>query len=105
RTYPERNRIAKRVEKRTRRGEIVLLNEPGLPRGMWKLVKIQELNNGKDERIRSVMVQTSNEKLLKRPINLLYLLEVKEEGSEEVRTTTTKDKTKEEPIAVRTRGA
>uniref|UniRef100_A0A1I7VB00 DUF5641 domain-containing protein n=1 Tax=Loa loa TaxID=7209 RepID=A0A1I7VB00_LOALO len=56
----------KRVEKRTpRRGEIVLLNEPGLPRGMWKLVKIQELNIGKDGEVRSVMVQTPNGKHLK----------------------------------------
>uniref|UniRef100_A0A1I7VZZ9 DUF5641 domain-containing protein n=1 Tax=Loa loa TaxID=7209 RepID=A0A1I7VZZ9_LOALO len=92
----------KRMEKRTpRRDEIVLLNEPGLPRGMWKLVKIQELNTGMDGRIRSVMVQTPNGKLLKRPINLLYSLEVEEEDSEEIRTTTTK----EEPIALRTRGA
>lgn len=30
--------------------EISLLNEAGLPKGMWKLVKIQEINIGRDER-------------------------------------------------------
>uniref|UniRef100_A0A1I7VP80 Reverse transcriptase domain-containing protein n=1 Tax=Loa loa TaxID=7209 RepID=A0A1I7VP80_LOALO len=58
-----------------------------------------------DGNIRSATVKTSSGKLLNRPINVLYPMEVNEEDSDEVRTTKSKDETDDGPIASRTRGA
>uniref|UniRef100_A0A1I7VYD1 DUF5641 domain-containing protein n=1 Tax=Loa loa TaxID=7209 RepID=A0A1I7VYD1_LOALO len=81
------------VDKRIpRAGEIVLLNEPELPRGTWKLVRIETLKLDSDGNIRSATVKTSSGKLLNRPINLLYPMEVNEEDSDEVRVTNSKMK-------------
>uniref|UniRef100_A0A1I7VRD7 DUF5641 domain-containing protein n=1 Tax=Loa loa TaxID=7209 RepID=A0A1I7VRD7_LOALO len=86
-------------------GEIVLLNGPELLRDMWKLVRIETLKLDSDGNIRNATVKTSSGKLLNRPINLLYPMEVNEEESDEVRTTKSKDETDDGPIALRTRGA
>ena len=52
-----------------------------LPRGLWRLGKIEEVMKGRDGRIRGVTVKMANkdgkQSLLNRPIQLLYPLEVK----------------------------
>uniref|UniRef100_A0A1I7VPN2 Integrase catalytic domain-containing protein n=1 Tax=Loa loa TaxID=7209 RepID=A0A1I7VPN2_LOALO len=66
----------KGAQKRTpRKGEIVLLNESGIPRGMWKLLRINDVKIDKGQ-VRNVQVETLTGKLLNRPINVLYPLEV-----------------------------
>ncbi|VDM16028.1 unnamed protein product [Wuchereria bancrofti] len=58
----------KLVDKRIpRAGEIVLPNEPDLPRGMWKLVRIETLKLDSDGNIRKATVKTSSGKLLNKP--------------------------------------
>ncbi|VDM22542.1 unnamed protein product [Wuchereria bancrofti] len=50
-------------------------------------------------------VKTSSGKLLNRPINLFYLMEMNEEDSDEVRIIKPNNETDDRPIASRTRGA
>uniref|UniRef100_A0A1I7VXF0 DUF5641 domain-containing protein n=1 Tax=Loa loa TaxID=7209 RepID=A0A1I7VXF0_LOALO len=67
----------KGAQKRTpRKGEIALLNESGIPRGMWKLLRIKGVKIDKDGQVMNVQVETPTGKLLDRPINVLYPLEV-----------------------------
>uniref|UniRef100_A0AAF5Q6H2 DUF5641 domain-containing protein n=1 Tax=Wuchereria bancrofti TaxID=6293 RepID=A0AAF5Q6H2_WUCBA len=55
----------KLVDKRIpRAGEIVLPNEPDLPRGIWKLVRIETIKLDSDGNIRKATVKTSSGKLL-----------------------------------------
>ena len=61
-------------------GDIVLVHDENLPRGFWKLAKIEELFKGRDGRIRAAAVKQSSKNsqstLLRRPLQLLYPLEV-----------------------------
>ncbi|VDM14678.1 unnamed protein product [Wuchereria bancrofti] len=57
---------------------IVLLDEPDTPRGLWKLAKIRELKKGKDGAVRAVVIEMASGRLLTKPINVLYPLEVEE---------------------------
>uniref|UniRef100_A0AAF5Q730 Integrase catalytic domain-containing protein n=1 Tax=Wuchereria bancrofti TaxID=6293 RepID=A0AAF5Q730_WUCBA len=71
---------SKGAQKRTpKKGEIVLLNESGIPRGMWKLLRIKDIKIDKDGEVRNIQVETSTGKLLDRPINILYPLEINDE--------------------------
>uniref|UniRef100_A0AAF5RY68 DUF5641 domain-containing protein n=1 Tax=Wuchereria bancrofti TaxID=6293 RepID=A0AAF5RY68_WUCBA len=104
---------SKGAQKRTpKKGEIVLLNESGIPRGMWKLLRIKDIKIDKDGKVRNVQVETPTGKLLDRPINVLYPLEVNEEEihfepnkKENMKIPETEQNTEElqEPIAMRTR--
>ena len=53
-----------------------MLLKDDLPRGMWRLGEIIQLVHSRDGEIRSAKVQTSSGKVLNRPLNLLYPLEV-----------------------------
>jgi len=57
----------------TRKGEVVLIKEDKIPRGMWKLGKIEKLNREKDG---NVTVYLSNKRCVQRAINQLYPLEI-----------------------------
>uniref|UniRef100_A0A1I7V7M6 DUF5641 domain-containing protein n=1 Tax=Loa loa TaxID=7209 RepID=A0A1I7V7M6_LOALO len=90
--------------------EIVLVNEPEIPRGMWKLAKIKEIKRGRDGQIRNAIVELSRGKLLNRPVNMLYPLEVDDKEVEETIQQATpetpiQNTEPEEPIATRTRRA
>ncbi|MCP9257853.1 Integrase core domain containing protein [Dirofilaria immitis] len=93
------------TEHKSPRGEVVLVNEPHIPRGMWKLAKINKLNKSSDENVRSVQIELPFGKLLNRPVNMLYPLEVKQEDQPEESVTELMDAKDEEPIARRTRSS
>ncbi|VDN54259.1 unnamed protein product [Dracunculus medinensis] len=80
-------------------GEVVLVNEPHIPRGMWKLAKINKLNKSSDGNVRSVQIELPFGKLLNRPVNMLYPLEVEQENQPEDSVTELTNAKDEEPIA------
>uniref|UniRef100_L7LX93 Putative tick transposon n=1 Tax=Rhipicephalus pulchellus TaxID=72859 RepID=L7LX93_RHIPC len=55
-------------------GDILLLGESN-KRTQWKLCKVEKIFPGKDGLVRTCLLRTSEGKLLKRPIQLLYSLE------------------------------
>ena len=56
-------------------GDIVLIKED-IPRGQWKMGKLIKLQNSQDGKVQSAEVQTSSGKVLRRPLNLLFPVEV-----------------------------
>uniref|UniRef100_A0A1I7V5F9 Integrase catalytic domain-containing protein n=1 Tax=Loa loa TaxID=7209 RepID=A0A1I7V5F9_LOALO len=97
-------------ERKPREDEIVLVDEPETPQGLWKLVRIEELRKGKDGVTRSALVEMPNGKLLSRPVNVLYPLEIIVEESSRIQLTAFKKPMEnpdqqEELIAPRTRNA
>ena len=62
-------------------GDVVLVKD-NLPRGTWKIGKIIELNESKDKVIRSAKVKLSSQKVLNRPLSLLYPIECDSAESE-----------------------
>ncbi|VIO92955.1 Uncharacterized protein BM_BM17454 [Brugia malayi] len=79
---------------------------------MWKLLRIKDIKIDKDGKVRNVQVETPTGKLLDRPINVLYPLEVNDEEihlepnkKENMKIPETEQNTEElqEPIAMRTR--
>nr|CDP95464.1 Bm9790 [Brugia malayi] len=79
---------------------------------MWKLLRIKDIKIDKDGKVRNVQVETPTGKLLDRPINVLYPLEVNDEEihlkpnkKENMKFPETEQNTEElqEPIAMRTR--
>ncbi|VIO95800.1 Uncharacterized protein BM_BM17627 [Brugia malayi] len=76
------------VEKRIlHENEIVLLNEPKVPRGVWKLAR--------DGKIRRATIQLPNGKQIDRSINMLYHMEIDATKDREENV----DDEPEEPIA------
>lgn len=61
-------------------GDVVVVHDEHLPRGLWKLEKIVSVMKGRDGCIRGATVKIGNKDghkvLLNRPIQLLYPLEV-----------------------------
>ena len=55
-------------------GDIVLIKDV-VPRGSWKIAKVIEQNESKDNVIQSARVQLPSKKMLNLPLSLLYLLE------------------------------
>uniref|UniRef100_A0A1I7VGA1 DUF5641 domain-containing protein n=1 Tax=Loa loa TaxID=7209 RepID=A0A1I7VGA1_LOALO len=69
----------KLVENRKpRENEIVLLAEPNIPRGIWKLAKIVSFKEGRDGSIRRAAVQLPNGRQVERSVNQLCHMEVNE---------------------------
>ena len=62
-------------------GDIVVVHDDHLPRGFWKLGRIDSIMKGKDGHIRGATVKVASKggcsMLLNRPIQLLFPLEVK----------------------------
>ena len=56
-------------------GDIVLIHEDKVPKHLWKCGRITELYYGRDSKVRSCALQTSSG-LIKRPVQLLYKLEL-----------------------------
>lgn len=57
-------------------GDVVLIGEDNAPRQTWKMGRITETFPGRDGLVRSCTVRTSMGRLLKRPVQLLYPLEI-----------------------------
>ena len=62
-------------------GDVVTVHEDGLPRGLWRLGKIESVIPGNDEEIRAAVVKVVKSKrgrttLLKRPVKKLFPLEL-----------------------------
>ena len=60
-------------------GDIVLVHDESHPRTFWKLGKVQHLIEGRDGCVRAAVVRVSSgsrETTLKRPVQLLYPLEI-----------------------------
>ena len=57
-------------------GEVVVVKDDYLPRGVWKLALIKEFIFGKDGLIRSVRIQLPNKIIISRAINHLFPLEI-----------------------------
>ncbi|VDM34652.1 unnamed protein product, partial [Toxocara canis] len=58
-------------------GEIVIIQEDDVPRGLWKMGKVIEIRRSSDEQIRSAVLKTSTCQRLERPLNKLYPLEIR----------------------------
>ena len=76
-------------------GEMVIVKDEHLPRGLWKLGLVQEVMRGRDGQTRAAIVKVASRdrqhSILKRPIQLLYPLEIQYESTETSRTKTTLD--------------
>ncbi|GBN84617.1 hypothetical protein AVEN_189050-1 [Araneus ventricosus] len=55
--------------------DIVLLGEEKVPRQLWRLGKIIDVHKGRDGKVRSATIKTATG-MMKRPIQLLYNLEI-----------------------------
>ena len=64
------------------KGDVVIVHDDTLPRGLWKLGRIQEVLTGPDQQPRAALVRVASRDrqhvLLRRPLQLLYPLEIHE---------------------------
>ena len=64
------------------KGDVIIVHDDALPRGLWKLGRIQEAFTGRDGLPRSALVRVATRDrqhtLLKRPLPQLYPLEISE---------------------------
>ncbi|VBB34364.1 unnamed protein product [Acanthocheilonema viteae] len=72
--YQSEHKSPRNVEKRQPiEREVVLLDEPHVPRGIWKLARIKKLNVANDGYVRSAQIETPSGKLLNRSIEFVNL--------------------------------
>ena len=57
-------------------GDVILIGEDNTPRQTWKMGRRTELFPGRDGLVHSCTVRTSTGSLLKRPVQLIYPLEI-----------------------------
>ena len=64
------------------KGDVVIVHDDTLPRGLWKLGRVQEVLTGRDGLPRAALVRVASRDrqhiLLRRPLQLLYPLEIHE---------------------------
>ena len=61
-------------------GDVVIIHDETLPRGLWKLGRVEDLIKGVDENVRGALVKTHSggrSILLRRPVQRLYPLEIR----------------------------
>jgi len=63
-------------------GQVVLIKEDNVPRGVWKIGRIQSLRNSVDGKIRSAEVYLPNGRHITRAINCLYPLEITDKSNQ-----------------------
>ena len=64
-------------------GDVVIVREKGVSRGCWKIGKITSLKTSEDDEIRSAEVQLPSKRMIRRPLNQLYPLEVSSKERQE----------------------
>jgi len=68
------------------RGEVVTAYDEGHPRGLWRLGRVEDLIQGSDGKVRGVYVRVSSKggrvRVLRRPVQHIYPLEVQSEPSD-----------------------
>ncbi|TRY71931.1 hypothetical protein TCAL_14857 [Tigriopus californicus] len=64
-------------------GDQVMILEPNLPRGEWKIGKVEETYPGKDGLVRAATVKLLDGSTKTRPLTKLCIIQKKEEGSED----------------------
>ena len=66
-------------------GDVVVVHDEALPRGLWRLARVQELITGQDGQVRGAVLRVISRNgeltILRRPLQLLYPLEVRDPGS------------------------
>lgn len=65
-------------KRETKKGDVVLIHEDNVKKHMWKLGLVKEVIIGRDGKIRSCIVKTSKGNEIRRPVQLLYSLEINE---------------------------
>ena len=56
-------------------GDVVIIKEPGLRRGSWKLGLVEKTNESSDGQIRSAIVRIASGRSITRPLKILHPLE------------------------------
>ena len=63
-------------------GDVVVVHDENLPRGLWKLGRVEEVIAGRDGSVRGAAVRlvsrNRQQTLIRRPIQLLYPLEIRD---------------------------
>ncbi|WKY07583.1 hypothetical protein Q1695_007220 [Nippostrongylus brasiliensis] len=74
----QKTRLTDRRQSKTipKVGDIVLVNDPILPRNDWKMARITEVKKGTNDDIREVGLVTSTRRKIRRPVNLITPLEI-----------------------------
>ena len=76
-------------------GDLIVVHDEGLPRGFWKLARVESVIAGRDGKVRGATVRlpTKNRQpvLLRRPLRLLYPLEVRSQEEATVTEASTGD--------------
>ena len=57
-------------------GEFVLVDDPKLPRHLWRIARITQVMQGRDGLVRSCVLKTGLGQVIRRPVQLLYPLEI-----------------------------
>lgn len=65
-------------DKEIKLGDVVLIHQDKIPKHVWKLGVVVENLIGRDKKVRACIVRMSNGTRLRRPIQLLYPLEISE---------------------------
>ena len=75
-----------RISYTLQRGEVVTVYDEEHPRGLWWLGKIEDLIEGSDRRVHGVYVKVMSKKghakVLRRPIQHIYPLEVRSDSAD-----------------------
>lgn len=57
-------------------GQVVIIHDANVPKLFWKLGRIERLNQGRDGNVRSCSLKLGNNRIIQRPVKLLYQLEI-----------------------------
>jgi hypothetical protein len=67
-----------------REGDVVLIQEDVRPRHMWRRARVEDLRDGRDDKVRTVILRTLQGNKFSRPVQLVVPLEV-DQGGEDVK--------------------
>ena len=81
-TSPHHKSVRRQIAGTPRVGEVVIVKEDNVPRGMWKVGRIEELVKGSDGNIRTVRIYLPNGKSYYRTINHIFPLEIPDQTND-----------------------